>query len=77
MRARSTLRVARKRVGIPMSSAYQRDELLAADATELETRPASPSDPAAPLGDLEAASAAIPSPATRTRPKGSIQMNRR
>ena len=50
---RSTLLVANRRSGIPTSSAYQRADELAADATEFEIRPASPSDFAAFSGEVE------------------------
>src|SRR6266576_2355102 len=66
IRARRTLFVVQKRVGTPTSSAYQREELFAADATDVETSPASPRELAAPVAVVDVSSAAIPSPATRT-----------
>ena len=58
-------------------SAYQRAEPFAAVATELETRPARPSESAASCGVSDDASAAIPSPATATSASGSSQMKSR
>ena len=74
MSTRRTLLVAQNSTGIPIRSAYQRFELFAASAIELETRPSMPSDSAASSGVSEAASDASPSPATQTRARGSSQM---
>ena len=62
---------------MPTRRAYQRAELFAAEATELETSDARPAEFAASPGDWELASAAMPSPATTTSASGSSQMNRR
>ena len=69
--ALSRPREAQTRIGMPISSAYQRDDPSEACATELETMPCRPSDRAALAGDSEETSAATPMPPTRTSANGS------
>ena len=54
--------MAQNSTGIPIMSAYQRLELFAAPAIELETKPSKPSVSAASSGVSEAASDASPEP---------------
>ena len=61
----------------PTRMAYQRFAPAAADAIDWETIPARPSVFAASTGESPTASAAMPSPATRTSPNGSSQRKNR
>ena len=75
--ARRRLLVAYTSSGIPTRSAYQRPEPLAALATELVTRPASPTDFAVSWGLSDPRRPAKPSPATATSIAGRSQMKSR
>ena len=77
MSARRRLRVTQTRIGMPITSAYQRPGPCAAFATELETSAEAPSVRAASSGVSATASDASPRPPTDTSAAGRSQRKRR